>query len=186
MSALSVLNPATEAPVTGRSNSSTSRRPTAPSRARRRSPPSGATSRRRGAPTCCAASRGSSTSTSRSWRSSRSRTRDTRSATPAGRPATSATSSPTTPARRNVTAASRSRSAGGVDLTFYEPLGVVGIIVPWNFPMPIAGWGFAPALAAGNTVVLKPATLTPLTAIRLGRARTRGRTPRGRLPGTAR
>jgi acyl-CoA reductase-like NAD-dependent aldehyde dehydrogenase len=58
--------------------------------------------------------------------------------------------------------------AGGVDLTFYEPLGVVGIIVPWNFPMPIASWGFAPALAAGNTVVLKPATLTPLTAMRLG------------------
>jgi acyl-CoA reductase-like NAD-dependent aldehyde dehydrogenase len=45
---------------------------------------------------------------------------------------------------------------------------VVGVIVPWNFPMPIAGWGFAPALAAGNTVVLKPAELTPLTAIRLG------------------
>jgi acyl-CoA reductase-like NAD-dependent aldehyde dehydrogenase len=58
--------------------------------------------------------------------------------------------------------------AGGVDLTFYEPLGVVGIIVPWNFPMPIAGWGLAPALAAGNTVVLKPAMLTPLTAMRLG------------------
>jgi acyl-CoA reductase-like NAD-dependent aldehyde dehydrogenase len=58
--------------------------------------------------------------------------------------------------------------AGGVDMTFHEPLGVVGVIVPWNFPMPIAGWGFAPALAAGNTVVLKPAELTPLTAIRLG------------------
>jgi acyl-CoA reductase-like NAD-dependent aldehyde dehydrogenase len=57
---------------------------------------------------------------------------------------------------------------GGIDVTFREPLGVVGIIVPWNFPMPIAGWGFAPALAAGNTVVLKPAELTPLTAIRLG------------------
>ena len=57
---------------------------------------------------------------------------------------------------------------GGVDVTFHEPLGVVGIIVPWNFPMPIAGWGFAPALAAGNTVVLKPAEITPLTAIRLG------------------
>jgi acyl-CoA reductase-like NAD-dependent aldehyde dehydrogenase len=57
--------------------------------------------------------------------------------------------------------------AGGVDLTFYEPLGVVGIIVPWNFPMPIAAWGAAPALAAGNTVVLKPAEQTPLTAIRL-------------------
>ena len=57
---------------------------------------------------------------------------------------------------------------GGVDITFQEPIGVVGIIVPWNFPMPIAGWGFAPALAAGCTVVLKPAELTPLTAIRLG------------------
>jgi acyl-CoA reductase-like NAD-dependent aldehyde dehydrogenase len=58
--------------------------------------------------------------------------------------------------------------AGGIDVTFAEPLGVVGVIVPWNFPMPIAGWGFAPALAAGNTVVLKPAELTPLTALRLG------------------
>ena len=58
--------------------------------------------------------------------------------------------------------------AGGVDVTFKEPLGVVGVIVPWNFPMPIAGWGLAPALAAGNTVVLKPAELTPLTAMRLG------------------
>jgi acyl-CoA reductase-like NAD-dependent aldehyde dehydrogenase len=56
---------------------------------------------------------------------------------------------------------------GGLDVTFHEPLGVVGIIVPWNFPMPIAGWGFAPALAAGNTVVLKPAELTPMTAMRL-------------------
>jgi acyl-CoA reductase-like NAD-dependent aldehyde dehydrogenase len=57
--------------------------------------------------------------------------------------------------------------AGGIDVTFKEPLGVVGIIVPWNFPMPIAAWGFAPALAAGNTVVLKPAEYTPLTAMRL-------------------
>ena len=56
---------------------------------------------------------------------------------------------------------------GGVNITFKEPLGVVGVIVPWNFPMPIAGWAFAPALAAGNTVVLKPAEITPLTAIRL-------------------
>lgn len=58
--------------------------------------------------------------------------------------------------------------AGGVDITFKEPIGVVGIIVPWNFPMPIASWGIAAALAAGNTVVLKPAELTPLTAVRLG------------------
>jgi acyl-CoA reductase-like NAD-dependent aldehyde dehydrogenase len=56
---------------------------------------------------------------------------------------------------------------GGIDVTFREPLGVVGVIVPWNFPMVIAAWGFAPALAAGNTVVLKPAQLTPLTALRL-------------------
>jgi acyl-CoA reductase-like NAD-dependent aldehyde dehydrogenase len=57
--------------------------------------------------------------------------------------------------------------ADGLDVTFHEPLGVVGVIVPWNFPMPIASWGFAPALAAGNCVVLKPAELTPLTALRL-------------------
>ncbi|HVH24630.1 MAG TPA: aldehyde dehydrogenase family protein [Pseudonocardia sp.] len=56
---------------------------------------------------------------------------------------------------------------GGVNITFHEPLGVVGVIVPWNFPMPIAAWAFAPALAAGNTVVLKPAELTPLTAPRI-------------------
>jgi len=69
--------------------------------------------------------------------------------------------------------------AGGVDLTFREPIGVVGVIVPWNFPMPIAGWGFAPALAAGNTVVLKPAELTPLTALRLGQLATDAGLPHG-------
>lgn len=58
--------------------------------------------------------------------------------------------------------------AGGLDVTFHDPYGVVGVIVPWNFPMTIASWAFAPALAAGNAVVLKPAELTPLTAIRLG------------------
>jgi betaine-aldehyde dehydrogenase len=58
--------------------------------------------------------------------------------------------------------------AGGLNVTFHEPIGVVGVITPWNFPMPIASWGFAPALAAGNAVVLKPAEWTPLTSIRLG------------------
>jgi acyl-CoA reductase-like NAD-dependent aldehyde dehydrogenase len=57
--------------------------------------------------------------------------------------------------------------AGGIDITFQEPMGVVGIITPWNFPMTIASWGFAPALAAGNAVVLKPAEWTPLTSMRL-------------------
>jgi len=58
--------------------------------------------------------------------------------------------------------------AGGLNVTFHEPLGVVGLIVPWNFPMPIFAWGMAPALAAGNTVVAKPAEVTPLTARRIG------------------
>ena len=57
--------------------------------------------------------------------------------------------------------------AGGIDMTFREPLGVVGLITPWNFPMTIASWKLGPALACGNTVVLKPAELTPLTAMRL-------------------
>ena len=57
--------------------------------------------------------------------------------------------------------------AGGIDITFNEPLGVIGIITPWNFPMTIASWGFVPALAAGNAVVLKPAEWTPLSSLRL-------------------
>ena len=51
--------------------------------------------------------------------------------------------------------------SGGLDVTFHEPIGVVGVIAPWNFPMPIASWGFAPALAAGNAVLVKPAEWTP-------------------------
>ena len=70
---------------------------------------------------------------------------------------------------------------GGLNVTFHEPLGVVGVIVPWNFPMPIAGWGFAPALAAGNAVVLKPAELTPLTALRLGELALEAGLPEGLL-----
>ena len=70
--------------------------------------------------------------------------------------------------------------AGGLAFTVREPLGVVGLITPWNFPLAIASWKLAPALAAGNTVVLKPAELTPLTALRFARARARGRAARGR------
>jgi acyl-CoA reductase-like NAD-dependent aldehyde dehydrogenase len=57
--------------------------------------------------------------------------------------------------------------SGGLDFTFREPLGVVGLITPWNFPLAIASWKVGPALAAGNTIVLKPAELTPLTAVEL-------------------
>ncbi len=70
---------------------------------------------------------------------------------------------------------------GGIDVTFHEPLGVVGIIVPWNFPMPILAWGMAPALAAGNCVVIKPAELTPLTAIRIGELALEAGLPEGVL-----
>jgi acyl-CoA reductase-like NAD-dependent aldehyde dehydrogenase len=71
--------------------------------------------------------------------------------------------------------------AGGVDMTFREPLGVVGLIVPWNFPLTIASWKVAPALAAGNTIVLKPAQLTPLTAIELERIALEAGIPEGVL-----
>jgi acyl-CoA reductase-like NAD-dependent aldehyde dehydrogenase len=71
--------------------------------------------------------------------------------------------------------------AGGLNVTFHEPVGVVGLIVPWNFPMPIFAWGMAPALAAGNTVVAKPAELTPLTAMRIGELALEAGLPEGVL-----
>lgn len=71
--------------------------------------------------------------------------------------------------------------AGGVDLTFREPIGVVGLITPWNFPLSIASWKVAPALAAGNAAVLKPAELTPLTALELERIAREAGVPEGVL-----
>jgi acyl-CoA reductase-like NAD-dependent aldehyde dehydrogenase len=71
--------------------------------------------------------------------------------------------------------------AGGVDMTFREPLGVVGLIVPWNFPIAISSWKLGPALACGNTVVLKPAELTPLTALRLAELALEAGIPEGVL-----
>jgi betaine-aldehyde dehydrogenase len=71
--------------------------------------------------------------------------------------------------------------AGGIDLTFREPLGVVGLIVPWNFPLNISSWKLGPALACGNTVVLKPAELTPLTALRLAELALEAGIPEGVL-----
>lgn len=71
--------------------------------------------------------------------------------------------------------------AGGLDLTFAEPIGVVGVVTPWNFPMTIASWGFAPALAAGNAVVLKPAEWTPLTSLRLAELGLEAGLPEGLL-----
>jgi acyl-CoA reductase-like NAD-dependent aldehyde dehydrogenase len=71
--------------------------------------------------------------------------------------------------------------AGGVDMTFWEPIGVVGVITPWNFPLSIAAWKIAPALAAGNGVVHKPSELTPLTALELKRIAVEAGLPQGLL-----
>jgi betaine-aldehyde dehydrogenase len=71
--------------------------------------------------------------------------------------------------------------AGGVDMTFREPLGVVGLIVPWNFPLNISSWKLGPALATGNTIVLKPAELTPLSAVRLAELALEAGIPEGVL-----
>ncbi|GAA3471006.1 aldehyde dehydrogenase family protein [Nonomuraea roseola] len=71
--------------------------------------------------------------------------------------------------------------AGGIDVTFLEPLGVVGVIVPWNFPMVVMTWGVAPALAAGNAVIVKPAEWTPLTALRLAELALEAGLPEGVL-----
>jgi acyl-CoA reductase-like NAD-dependent aldehyde dehydrogenase len=71
--------------------------------------------------------------------------------------------------------------AGGVNMTFHEPLGVVGLITPWNFPVLMASWKIGPALASGNTAVLKPAEITPLTAMRLGELALEAGIPEGVL-----
>ncbi|MGC5256817.1 aldehyde dehydrogenase family protein [Gordonia sp. DT218] len=71
--------------------------------------------------------------------------------------------------------------SGGIDITFAEPIGVVGVITPWNFPMTIASWGFGPALAAGNAVIVKPAEWTPLTSIRLAEIAVESGLPEGLL-----
>ena len=104
-----------------------------------------------------------------SWPRSRRATPASRSATRAARWRWSSTRSATTPARPSGYFGDTIPVAGGVDMTFREPLGVVALIVPWNFPLTIAAWKLGPALAAGNTVVLKPAELTPLTALEFER-----------------
>src|SRR5882762_6963428 len=71
--------------------------------------------------------------------------------------------------------------AGGVNMTFREPLGVVGLITPWNFPLNIASWKIAPALACGNTIVIKPAELAPLSTMRLGELALEAGIPEGVL-----
>ena len=112
------------------------------------------------------------------WRPSTRSWRCSRRATPASRSTTRAARSGWSIATFRYYAGAPERLlgdtipvAGGQAFTFREPLGVVGLIVPWNFPLAIACWKLGPALAAGNTVVLKPAELTPLTALRFARAR---------------
>ena len=148
--------------------------------ARPRSRP-GAPSRPATGRRCCAARRRARGASSRSWRRSRRATPASRSATPAARSGWWSSASATTPARPSGCSGSTIPVAGGVDMTFREPLGVVGLITPWNFPLVIASWKVAPALAAGNTVVLKPAELTPLTALELERIALEAGLPEGVL-----
>ena len=182
-----VINPATEEVVTTVEllDAERHRRRDRPRRARR-SQSWRAVAPGRPRPAAAPLRRGGRRATARTWPSSRSPTPATRSATPAGRPATSATCIAYYSGAPERLIGQQIPVADGIDVTFHEPLGVVGVIVPWNFPMPIASWGFAPALAAGNTVVLKPAELTPLTAIRLAELALEAGLPAGRLPGAAR
>ena len=112
---------------------------------------------------------------------SRRATPASRSPTPAARSGWWSKPSATTPAAPERLLGQTIPVAGGVDMTFREPLGVVGLIVPWNFPLTIASWKVAPALAAGNTIVLKPAELTPLSAIELERIALEAGLPEGVL-----
>ena len=98
---------------------------------------------------------------------SRRATSENRSATRATKSASLPIASSTTPARRTKSADRPSPGPNGVLMTFREPVGVCGIIVPWNFPIAITSWKVSPALAMGNSVVLKPAEQTPMTAMRL-------------------
>ena len=115
----------------------------------------------------------------RSWRCSRRATPASRSATRAARWGWWSTPSATTRPGRSGCSATRSRWRAASAMTFREPLGVVALITPWNFPLTIAAWKLAPALAAGNTVVLKPAELTPLTALEFERIALEAGLPEG-------
>ena len=115
----------------------------------------------------------------RSWRSSRRATPASRSPTRAARWTWSPTPSATTRRRPERALGDTIPVPGGVTMTFREPLGVVALITPWNFPLTIASWKLAPALAAGNTVVLKPAELTPLTALEFERIAVEAGIPEG-------
>ena len=132
-------------------------------------------------PGCCAASPPPSTPTSRSWPAWRCATPATPSATPAGRRATSATCSTTTPAAPERLCGRQIPVPGGIDVTFHEPLGVVGVIVPWNFPMPIAGWGFAPGARRRQHGRAQAGRADPADRAPPRRAGPRGGAPRGRL-----
>ena len=176
---LSVLEPATERGAAPSCRGPGSRRPTPPSRAPARPSRPGARSRPATAPPCCAASPMRSRPAPRSSPRSRRATPASRSPTPAARWGWSSRRSATTPGAPERLLGDTIPVAGGVDMTFREPLGVVGLITPWNFPLTIASWKLAPALAAGNTVVLKPAELTPLTALELERIALEAGLPEG-------
>ena len=156
-----------------------SRRSTPPSRAPARRSRRGARWRRPTARRCCARSPTRSPSTARSSRCSRRATPASRSPTRAARWTWSCDTFRYYAGAPERLLGDTIPVAGGQAFTVREPLGVVGLIVPWNFPLTIASWKLAPALAAGNTVVLKPAELTPLTALRFAQIATEAGIPDG-------
>ena len=178
---LTVLNPATEEPIAEleqrRSRGDRRRRRPREGRASRR----GAPSPRPTAAACCAGSRRSSRSSTRTLSRLESAN--------AGKPISGARGEIGMVAQVfHFYAGAVDKHygetipvAGGIDVTFREPLGVVGLITPWNFPLNIASWKIGPALATGNTIVIKPAELTPLTTLRLGELALEAGIPEGVL-----
>ncbi len=178
---LTVLNPATEQPIAELEQAGVEETDAAVARGEGRLPGVARGRAERPRRASCEGSPRSSRSTTRSSRRSSRETSASRSPARAARSGWSRTSSTSTRAPSTSTTARRSPSPGGVDLTFREPLGVVGLIVPWNFPLNIASWKLGPALACGNTVVLKPAELTPLSALRLAELALEAGIPEGVL-----
>ena len=135
---------------------------------------------RSGTPAAAPRNPGRGATTSRS-RGSNRRTRASRSRARAARSGWWRRSSTSTRVRSTSTTVRRFPWRAAVDVTFREPLGVVGLITPWNFPLNIASWKIGPALATGNTIVIKPAELTPLTTLRLGELALEAGIPEGVL-----